>query len=61
MKAIATTTCTSTDVPCHWEQKDKILTGIISCVLRGSNCKDPVQDLYSEWFLVLALVTFSEE
>lgn len=48
-KAIATTTCNSTDIPCHCQQKNKILTSIIPCVLYGSNCTDPVPDLYSEW------------
>jgi CFEM domain len=48
-KAIATTTCNSTDIPCHCQQKNNILTSIIPCVLHGSNCTAPVQDLYSEW------------
>ncbi|PMD39613.1 hypothetical protein L207DRAFT_512621 [Hyaloscypha variabilis F] len=46
-KAIATTTCTSVDQLCHCQQQGLILSSIAPCVLSGSNCTTPVQDLFT--------------
>ncbi|KAE9381190.1 hypothetical protein N431DRAFT_358954 [Stipitochalara longipes BDJ] len=46
-KAIATTTCTSVDQLCHCQQQGLIMSSIAPCVLSGSNCTTPVQDLFT--------------
>ncbi|PMD16056.1 hypothetical protein NA56DRAFT_649670 [Hyaloscypha hepaticicola] len=46
-KAIATTTCTSVDQLCHCQQQGLILSSIAPCILSGSNCTTPVQDLFT--------------